>query len=260
MKKIEFYKYQGTGNDFILIDGFNHPDIILSASDIQEMCHRTFGIGADGLMILKPKEGYDFEMDFYNSDGRPGSMCGNGGRCIVAFAHQLNIIDGETKFWAPDGEHTALFESTDKISLKMGNVDDFDEHDLGLFIDTGSPHLIVPKNKHDFNVYEEGKNIRYSEKYKSKGVNVNFVDFSSRPIYLGTYERGVENETYSCGTGTVAAALAANILEQVKPPISLITKGGGLTVQFKTTNHKKFNDIWLTGPAKKVFKGNYIID
>lgn len=258
LEQIEFYKYQGTGNDFILIDGYNNNIPHLSEDIIQKMCHRRFGIGADGLIILRKKEDYDFDMDFYNSDGKNGSMCGNGGRCVVAFAHDIGVIDNETTFWAPDGEHFAKFESHDKISLKMQDLSEIEVHDKGLFMDTGSPHLIVFANRiDDMDVYMEGKSIRYNETYKAEGVNVNFVELGNNSISLITYERGVEDVTYSCGTGTVAAAIASSIKTNILSPIEAYTKGGQLKVSFEHIKDNIYKNIWLIGPALKSFQGTY---
>lgn len=256
LKQIEFSKYQGTGNDFILIDGFHKEIPHLSEKVIQEMCHRRFGIGADGLIILKAKKGYAFDMDFYNSDGKNGSMCGNGGRCVVAFAHDIGIMKNETTFWAPDGEHFAKFESSEKVSLKMQDVHKIEQHELGVFMDTGSPHLVVFKdNIEKINALNEGKNIRYNSTYSAKGVNVNFTESFNDRISLITYERGVEDITFSCGTGTVAAAIASCIKTGLSSPVIAQTKGGKLEVKFSQNGKQMINDIWLVGPAIKTFSG-----
>lgn len=254
---LEFYKYHGTGNDFILINAWDTL-INLDQETIQKICHRRFGIGADGLMILRRKEGYDFFMDFYNSDGKPGTMCGNGGRCIVAFAHDLGIISNKTHFLAPDGPHQAEYYSNEKIKLQMANVSTIEKHALGLFIDTGSPHLVITKEEDKtLDVYQEGKKIRYNETYKKHGTNVNFIIPNAKMPKIFTYERGVEDETYSCGTGTVASALCLNHLNKFPSPIKLQARGGQLLVHFKKVSESHYEDIWLEGPAKKTFKGTY---
>ncbi|PKP10542.1 MAG: diaminopimelate epimerase [Bacteroidetes bacterium HGW-Bacteroidetes-4] len=259
-QEIAFSKYHGTGNDFILINAFN-KSIELSEQAIQTMCHRRYGIGADGLIVLRRKEGFDFFMDFYNSDGKPGSMCGNGGRCIVSFAHDLGLIKNETRFFAPDGPHKAIYESADKISLKMADVTDIEPHDLGLFINTGSPHLVIDKSKQTtFNVYTEGRKIRNEKKYKAEGVNVNFFQVKQNITKIFTYERGVEDETYSCGTGTVATALTLNQLFGNSSPVTLQAKGGLLKVHFSKKDANNYTDIWLEGPTKKTFTGTYLLD
>lgn len=259
MLQIHFHKYHGTGNDFILINGIQQP-VALTETQIQQMCHRRFGIGADGLIILKQKEGFDFFMDFYNSDGKPGSMCGNGGRCIVAFARDIGIIQKKTFFMAPDGPHEAIFESPDKISLKMNDVNTIESHEKGLFLNTGSPHLVIFRQNADFDVYKEGNEIRYSEAYKKEGTNVNFIIPDSAISSIFTYERGVEDETFACGTGTVASALAMNKVYNHPSPIEFKAKGGVLKVYFKQIDPQQFSDIWLEGPAIKTFSGDYIFE
>lgn len=252
---INFAKYHGAGNDFILINALD-TKITLTKKQIEHMCHRRFGIGADGLMILKRKKGYDFEMDFYNSDGNPGSMCGNGGRCIVAFAHDNGLIDEKTTFWAPDGKHSAIFKNYDHISLQMADVKNIEKHELGLFMNTGSPHLVINKtNAQNLDVYQEGKKIRNTEPYKATGVNVNFFVHHKKIPKIYTYERGVENETYACGTGTVATAITYSLTYNTTSPIVLQAKGGLLKVYFKQTQTGLFEDIWLEGPAYKTFDG-----
>ncbi len=258
-KKLSFYKYHGTGNDFILINSFE-DDIIISAKNIKHMCHRQFGIGADGLMVLRKKDGYDFEMDFYNSDGKKGSMCGNGGRCIVAFAHYLGIIKNKAYFLAPDGKHYAEYFNMDKILLQLNNINSIETHKLGLFMDTGSPHLVVFKdNTNGLNVFNEGQAIRYSDDYKAQGVNVNFVIPEANESKIFTYERGVENQTLSCGTGTVASAIALHKLKNKPSPVNFNTLGGNLTVYFNHIKNSKYDNIWLEGPVKNVFNGNWDI-
>lgn len=257
---LKFFKYHGTGNDFIMIDGRNNNYAELNKTTIYNMCHRRFGIGADGLIILKNKEGFDFEMDYYNSDGKRGSMCGNGGRCTVAFAYDLGIIQKETVFFAPDGEHKAVFTSHNDISLKMQNVNKIDNDIDGLFMDTGSPHLVVVKeNDEVFDVFTEGRNIRNSERFIKEGTNVNFIIIKDDDIDVSTYERGVENETYSCGTGTVACAISAHKIFGKKSPIKANTKGGILNVIFNHKNDNIYSDIWLQGPALKTFEGDYLL-
>lgn len=257
-QEIKFSKYQGTGNDFILIDGITTSLPAITNQTIQEMCHRRFGIGADGLIILRKKEGYDFDMDFYNSDGNPGSMCGNGGRCVVAFAHDLGIIQERTTFWAPDGEHFALFKDHNTISLKMQDLNRVEQHKLGPFMDTGSPHLVIFKTDVSLlDPFNEGKKIRHNDTYKEKGVNVNFVQYNNDSISLITYERGVEDITFSCGTGTVASVIAAYMKYGIKSPVKAFTKGGILQVEFNHISDNQYNNIWLKGPALKTYEGIY---
>lgn len=254
--QIPFYKYQGTGNDFILID--NRTNLIqnLSSKTIARWCDRKFGIGADGLMLLQNKEGFDFEMVYYNSDGNSSSMCGNGGRCITAFADFLGILkDNKAYFLAVDGPHEAVLTQENYVELKMINV----STDSTIFIDTGSPHHIeFVEQIEGLDVYNKGKAIRNNNLYKKEGTNVNFVAVQENNcIEVATYERGVEDETLSCGTGVTAAALAYHLKfskDNSPAPIHIQTKGGQLKVHFKVQAHL-FYDIWLCGPATPVFHG-----
>jgi diaminopimelate epimerase len=253
---MKFSKYQGTGNDFIMVDNRllnNH----LSQSEIENICHRRFGIGADGLILLENAEGYDFRMVYYNADGTEGSMCGNGGRCTVRFAHDLGIISESAKFIAVDGEHLASVCDED-IFLKMMDVPQVEQFTDYDFANTGSPHYI--SYVHDLentDVYELGSKIRYSPEWVAKGgTNVNFVQLNdAQTIAVRTYERGVEDETYSCGTGVTACALSANLKHAMESPIYIKTLGGQLQVSFQKGANNSFSDIYLIGPAVKVFDG-----
>ena len=248
----KFYKYQGTGNDFVMIDNRNKT-FPVSQAYIEHLCHRRFGIGADGLILLQNDANYDFKMVYFNADGREGSMCGNGGRCTVRFAEDLRIFKNETKFIAVDGEHTAQ-ANTQVISLKMGIVHSLERQAEYDFMNTGSPHYVkYVTDIGAFDVFSTGKEIRYSEEWVNRGgTNVNFVEvIDEETIYVRTYERGVEDETYSCGTGVTAAALSANLRFGMKSPIKVITKGGNLQVSFENN----FQKIHLIGPAVRVFEG-----
>ena len=205
---INFYKYQGTGNDFIILDA-REQNIQLTEEQIRLLCHRRFGIGADGLMIYLNREGYDFEMKYYNADGRDGSMCGNGGRCIIKFAYSLGLHKELYHFIAADGEHEAEIDLNGWIRLKMNDVSKVNSDGAEYILDTGSPHLVKYVNDlEDYRVTDEGKEIRYNETYKEEGINVNFVEtINDHTIFVRTYERGVEAETWSCGTGVTASAL-----------------------------------------------------
>ncbi len=255
---IQFSKYQGTGNDFILIDNRQkkiNKDKITEI--VQKLCNRRFGIGADGLMLLENHEKYDFEMDYYNSDGSGGTMCGNGGRCIVAFAKKNKIIVNNTKFIASDGLHEALIDNQNWVQLKMTDVGEIEESSNHFFLNTGSPHYVdFSKNIEKLNVYEEGRKIRYNERFTTDGTNVNFATWDGKILHVKTYERGVENETLSCGTGVVASAISSVIHYKTEnnKPIKIKTKGGNLQVRFKKTNNS-FSDIWLEGSATFVFTG-----
>ena len=248
----KFYKYQGTGNDFVTIDN-REEKFSVSQAYIEHLCHRRFSIGADGLILIENTPDYDFRMVYFNADGNEGSMCGNGGRCAVRFAEDLGIFNNNTTFIAVDGEHTAT-ANAEVISLKMGKVHGLEHHEIYDFMNTGSPHYITYLSDiQAFNVFEEGKKIRYSEEWiKRGGTNVNFVEvLENNTIYVRTYERGVEDETYSCGTGVTASALSANLRFGIKSPINIISKGGNLQVSFE----ENFQNIHLIGPAVKVFEG-----
>jgi diaminopimelate epimerase len=254
-----FYKYQGTGNDFVMVD---NRDTIFPKNDtklIGHLCDRRFGIGADGLILLENDGSTDFRMVYYNSDGNESTMCGNGGRCIVAFARALGIIDNETEFTAIDGRHHATIDAHGIVSLHMKDVHTVSVYENYVFLDTGSPHHVelVDDDLDTFDVKGVGANIRYSGLYGDKGSNVNFVAPAGTDKFaVRTYERGVEDETLSCGTGVTAVAIAMKVLENTdSDTVTLITPGGNLTVSF-VQNGKQFTDIYLTGPAKSVFKGS----
>ena len=255
---INFYKYHGTGNDFIIIDN-RDKSFVVDNTVIAKMCNRRFGIGADGLMLLENDKETDFRMVYFNSDGYEGTMCGNGGRCIVAFAKKLGVIENKTKFIAVDGIHYAEINNN-LVSLKMLDLDKIKNIENDYFLDTGSPHYV--KFVNDFervNVYNDGKAIRYNDTFKAEGTNVNFAELSGNTIKVGTYERGVEDETYSCGTGVTAVAICAYLESDKKiNNFDISTKGGKLNVRFENNNNT-FENIWLTGPATFVFKGEYTL-
>lgn len=260
--KVRFIKYQGTGNDFILLDGRSKSFKIPSETQIASLCDRKFGIGADGLIIIIKSKTADFEMLYYNADGREGSMCGNGGRCTIAFAQHLGIIKNQTSFKAYDGPHEGSIDSKGKVTLKMSDVRGIKKIGKDLELNTGSPHYISFKRSiKNIDVYEEGRKIRYNETYRKSGINVNFVEIQTRKLLVRTYERGVEDETLSCGTGVTAAAIAYASLDKKKNiyNIAIQTPGGNLTVSFKTKDHQHFSDIYLKGPATQVFHGKITI-
>lgn len=258
---LHFFKYQGTGNDFILADNRKNEYSSLNTDQIRRLCDRRFGIGADGFMLLNEKAGYDFEMKYYNADGREGSMCGNGGRCIVKFAYHLGIHRIDYRFLAVDGEHEAEIDPDGTVSLKMKDVDRVDKKHGDFILNTGSPHYIkLVNNVMDIDVYKKGRDIRYSKDYEQEGINVNFVEqVEGEKIIVRTYERGVEDETYSCGTGVTAAALVCYHNENGFNEVGVRTLGGGLTVEFDRMDEDKFANIWLCGPAEKVFEGQVSI-
>lgn len=301
---LNFYKYQATGNDFIIVD---NRDLKLKKNDtelIKSLCNRKFGIGADGLILLQNHPVLDFEMLYFNSDGNEGTMCGNGGRCIVAFAKKIDLIPVHTKFQAIDGIHEAEIDesrSSDNdiwVKLKMKDVQNIEEGDEYYFLDTGSPNYVsFVEDVNKIDVYSEGRKIRFNKKFGAKGTNVNFVtspppdplpkgggerdgklpkgrgairegeqtahSFSpstdgraGEGLFVRTYERGVENETLSCGTGVVASAICASLKSSSGTYIYEIkTKGGKLKVKFDKKQGNIFKNIWLEGPTKLVFEG-----
>ena len=253
---IEFYKYQGTGNDFIMIDD-REKEFDLTDNDlIAALCERRMGIGADGLILLREHDTLDFEMIYFNADGKQSSMCGNGGRCIIAFAQMLEMTENETTFKAIDGEHKGRLMD-DGIYLQMQDVKKIEGVGDGLVLNTGSPHYIEMVDELDYiDVDKQGRKIRNSAPFKKDGINVNFV-LDASGLQVRTYERGVEAETLSCGTGVVATAIAmhyANCIEETL--VNVKTKGGELTVSFEEFNGG-YRNIWLSGEASMVFAGEF---
>lgn len=255
--KLSFDKYQGTGNDFIMVNAFDFEDLIahLTTEIVKKLCDRHFGVGADGLIILKRHPDFDFEMIYFNSDGRESTMCGNGGRCIVRYAHNLGYIGEKARFMAIDGEHEAVVG--EHISLKMIDVPDYEKIGEDYFINTGSPHYIkLTEDLNHSDFIAEAKKVRYNERFEAEGVNVNFIRPTEDELQIRTYERGVEDETLSCGTGVVAAALAAKISQnRSRNEIRVEAVGGNLHVEFDYSPEKGFTNIFLTGPAEKIFEG-----
>jgi diaminopimelate epimerase len=253
---IRFHKYQGTGNDFILIDNRN-GEVALDVKQIEFLCSRKFGIGADGLILLENETDYDFRMVYHNSDGKPSSMCGNGGRCITMFAKQLGIIRDKAVFNAPDGIHEASLDE-DLVALRMQDVIEIEQGSNYVLLNTGSPHYVTEvKGLGYYDVFNEGRKIRSSERFKPEGTNVDFFERVARQLFVRTYERGVEQETLSCGTGVTAAAIAAAIHEPGKSHMlcPVKTLGGDLEVEFDRTPSGDFRNIWLKGPVRFVFDG-----
>ncbi|MBF8151397.1 diaminopimelate epimerase [Winogradskyella sp. F6397] len=252
-----FYKYQGTGNDFVIVDNRLQTIDKNNTKRIAQICDRRFGIGADGFILLENAENVDFRMVYYNADGNESTMCGNGGRCIVAFAQFLNIIETETEFIAIDGLHKAKIEDG-LVHLEMQDVSEIESFENHLFLDTGSPHHVeLVTNIDTFDVKSNGSRIRYGQPYNEAGSNVNFVEqISDNHFAVRTYERGVEDETLSCGTGVTAVAIAMHNSEKTQnETIRLKTQGGELKVTFHSDT-KGYNTIWLIGPAQQVFKGD----
>ena len=254
---LHFYKYQGAGNDFIMVDNRNLSFPKTNTQLINKLCNRRFGIGADGLILLEPSENEDFTMVYFNADGNEGSMCGNGGRCIVAFAKQLNIIKKETTFNAVDGLHFATIEN-EIVSLKMIDVTEIKISDKQAFLNTGSPHHICfSDNVANINVKEKGAKIRYGAPYFESGTNVNFAEkIAADSFKVRTYERGVEDETLACGTGVTAVAIAAHNLNKTNTnSIKIEVLGGNLEVSFQKIENT-YTNVFLKGPAQFVFEGN----
>ncbi len=255
---LHFYKYEGAGNDFILVDNRKLSIDHQNPSFLSALCNRRFGIGADGIMFLQEIKGYDFEMVYYNANGEPSSMCGNGGRCIVAFARDLGIIKEETNFLAVDGPHYAkISEKGDWVSLQMIDVDEIKNDGNAFVLNTGSPHYVTQESGvKDKNVFQEGKAIRYNDTYALNGINVNFVEDMGDHYFVRTYERGVEDETFACGTGVTAVALAMakhkNQTGHINTPIDVL--GGKLNIRFNFDGNK-FTEVYLEGPATFVFEG-----
>ncbi len=252
---IDFYKYHGAGNDFILID---NRSSVFQGDKIEfakKWCSRRFGIGSDGIIFLEEDSESDFMMDFYNPDGSQ-SFCGNGSRCIVKFAKDLGLIENTTQFKAIDGLHKAIFVE-ENVKVKMSDVAAVQNIGKDHFIDTGSPHYISYDKEEERDIVEFGKSIRYSDAYKKDGTNVNLITkLGEQRIKVRTYERGVENETLACGTGATACGLSFAFLNELSEGIiTTDVKGGSLKIHFNRQG-ENFTNIWLEGPAEFVFKGS----
>ncbi|MDB4835045.1 diaminopimelate epimerase [Cyclobacteriaceae bacterium] len=253
---IQFYKYQGTGNDFVMIDDRSSTFDAGNHELVARLCDRKFGVGGDGLILVREHADYDFEMIYFNADGYEGSMCGNGGRACVRFAHDLGIIGDQTTFIAVDGEHEASV-TPEVISLKMIDVERVEQGTDFYYMDTGSPHYVefLEENLSKTDVVTKGKAVRYNDRFKLEGTNVNFVEkVSDSSLFVRTYERGVEDETLSCGTGVTACVLASSYLGY-QSPVDVKVLGGDIQISFDKLSGEKFTNIYLTGPAEKVFEG-----
>jgi len=261
IRTIQFFKYQGTGNDFILIDRTKDPSIQLRTEEIRQLCDRRFGVGGDGLMFLDLVPGYDFQMVYFNSDGRESTMCGNGGRCIVQFAADLGLVKDHCLFMAVDGPHHAKILER-QVALEMMDVPQIQAFGGDFVLNTGSPHYVkIFENTPDEDIVSFGKSIRYSADFERDGINVNQCQITGESqCQVQTYERGVEDETYSCGTGVVASVLAAHHAGHLHDSeVAVDTKGGRLRVSFVPTAGGGYQQIWLHGPAKHVFHGEISI-
>ncbi len=258
---LEFTKYHGAGNDFIMIDGFKNKKIHqeLSKSDINSLCKRHFGIGADGLIIIKELDGYDLEMIYYNSDGVISSMCGNGGRCTVHFAYTLGYVGKEMSFLAADGPHQGKIEA-EGVTISMspvGKVETIDKQNV--YMNTGSPHYVSLlevdiDGLSSLNLVSKARSIRYNDRFAEEGTNVNYIVKGENKLHIRTYERGVEDETLACGTGVVAAAIMSRQGKVGPQSVYVEAKGGLLRVDFDTG--EGYTNIRLFGPAQSVFTGH----
>jgi diaminopimelate epimerase len=263
---IDFYKYHGAGNDFIMIDQREKQFLTReSTTEIAHLCHRRFGIGADGLILLQSHTEAGVEMIYFNADGRESTLCGNGGRCFAAFAKHLGIADGHFHFLAVDGPHDAVISKPDAttglewVELKMNDVRDIEKFDNDSYaLNTGSPHFVrFTTQLQEANMVERGREVRYSYRYRADGINVNLVEMIGNDLAIRTYERGVEDETLACGTGVTAAAIAFARHRQLEgnQDIKVQAMGGNLAVRLTVMPDKTFSNIWLCGPAQQVFRG-----
>lgn len=256
---VHFSKYHGTGNDFVMIDGRELDSSLFNTGVIRQLCDRRFGIGGDGLIFLGKKKPYDFTMRYYNADGREGTMCGNGGRCITAFARSLEICGTHTSFEGIDGVHEASILKNGEIRLRLADVSGVEQLGDGFLLNTGSPHFVLfVKSIGQIDVETEGAVFRHQERFGKEGVNVNFVEegSSAGEISVRTFERGVEGETLSCGTGVTAAAITAYLKGGADiNSYKVSTRGGQLNVSFRRIDNQNFTEIYLSGPASHVYDG-----
>ncbi len=259
MQIIDFYKYQGTGNDFVMIDDREELFDLEDHTLISHLCHRKFGIGADGLILIRNHKEAGFEMVYYNADGHLASLCGNGSRCAVKFANQLGAVANKCSFMTSEGILQARIEGK-LVHIKMPDVKSVETYPDHYFLNTGSPHHICYVNNIEkYDVFQEGRKIRQGAPYFETGSNVNFVQsLDNSAIFVRTYERGVEDETLSCGTGVTAAALVEGI-KGASSPVNVKTLGGNLQISFKKMDDGSFTDIYLIGPAVNVFQGKFSV-
>jgi diaminopimelate epimerase len=255
--EFKFYKYEGTGNDFVLIDNRNLDFPKNNLKLIEQFCNRRFGIGGDGLILLENDSASDFKMVYYNSDGNQSSMCGNGGRCLVAYAKKIGVIQNNATFMAMDGLHHAIIDSNSLVSLQMIAVTEIKINLDYVFLNTGSPHhVVLVDNLSNFDVKKEGAKIRHSSLYGKEGCNVNFVtQITENKFAIRTYERGVEDETLSCGTGATAVAIAMHALRKTTHNNIVINVEGGMLEVTFTIENGVYNEVLLKGPATFVFEG-----
>ena len=259
-QRIKFSKYHGAGNDFVMINAIkNH--VVLTDEEVKAICDRRTGVGADGLIMVLPSEKYAFRMKYYNCDGHESTFCGNGGRCIAAFACEEGMCPQHLEYEAVDGIHKALLtKNSDNefmVSITMRDIESYDLTDLRLLINTGSPHYVTRIGSlKDFDVRKYGAEIRNDKSISADGVNVDFMEIIDNQYYIRTFERGVEDETLACGTGVTASAIAAG-LWYGGDNIDIKTTLATLNVRFKKSGNS-IKDIVLSGPATHVFDGFYI--
>lgn len=258
MSELKFYKYQGTGNDFVMIDNRNQVFDTCQPHLITRLCDRKYGVGADGLILINHHSDYDFEMVYFNADATP-AMCGNGSRCAVHLAHRLGIIREQAKFIAEDGAHEAFIRNG-QIHIKMINVDEVQVLGDGYFLNTGTRHFVrLVKNLAEFDVIGEGRKIRYDERFLPQGTNANFTEIINGIVHMRIYEKGVENETLSSGTGVTAVALTLARAKHMESPVTVNTRGGQLSVSFNRIGDDKFINVYMIGPAQMVFEGTVFV-
>lgn len=282
MEKISFEKYTGAGNDFVLIDKSAHPGLIISPDLVRSLCNRRFGIGGDGLLVIDPKGDIDFTMEYYNADGSTGTLCGNGARCAISYSGSMGYFHKNTNFICGGTGYSGETFDNDIVKFNLQPVqkirknltlivDDFKI--TGAVADTGSPHLVVfiddikYRGEKNVNVYDSidmvpvrelGKKLRFHKEFDPAGINVNFVELKNDLLYIRTFERGVENETLACGTGSTAAALVSHSLQKSGKSVKLTVRSGAeLKVEFDY-DAGGYYGISLTGPAKKVFNGEIL--
>ncbi len=257
MTEFHFQKWQATGNDFVIVDNRDRQINNYSPHIVKKICDRKFGVGADGFMILKTSRDYDFEMKYFNADGFEAEMCGNGGRSIVGFARGLGIISDITHFEAIDGLHDGVVLGNNTYRIRMVDVEGIEENEYGYFLNTGVPHLVIfTDHLEDFDVHNEGRQLRHHGLFAPQGTNVNYVQIIDGVVHVRTYERGVENETLSCGTGTVASCIVASMKYHLANHLIAKVRGGSLRVSFNRSTDDYYSDIFLEGEAMKVFEGH----
>ncbi len=275
MKKIYFSKMSGAGNDFVVIDRNNNPGVILENSTIKNICDRRNGIGADGLITIADCPDFNFLMEYFNSDGSTGSLCGNGARCALKFADITGRIkNGNANFISNKNKYSGEILGENKIKFNLNSPENVEldfllklnENQFKVdFIDTGSPHVVVEIKNLNFGninavpVYDLGKEIRNHNHFSPDGTNVNFIDIKEDKIYIRTFERGVEDETLACGTGSVAAAVISYLNKKATPPITLVTRGGAELIVDFSISKEKVENLSLTGPAKVTFTGEFLL-